>query len=37
MIPLAEVFKGRPHLQRLLKAKPYLKKGDREAMQIIPN
>ncbi len=37
MIPLAEVFTGRPHLERLLKDKPYLKKGNREAMQIISN
>ena len=37
MIPLAEVFKGRPHLEQLLKDKPYLKKGDREAMEIISN
>ena len=35
MIPLAEVFKGRPHLQRLLKDKPYLKKDNTEAMQTV--
>ena len=28
MIPLAEVFKGKPHLERLLKDKPYLRKGN---------
>jgi hypothetical protein len=34
---LSEVFKGRPHLERLLKEKPYLRKGNGEAMQIISN
>jgi len=39
-IPLAELFRGKPHLkhlQRLLKDKPYLKKGNSEAMEIISN
>jgi len=35
LVSLAEVFKGKPHLERLLKDKPYLKKGNREAMQIV--
>jgi len=33
--PLSEVFKGRPHLERLLKEKPYLRKGNGEAMQTV--
>jgi hypothetical protein len=36
-LPLSEVFKGKPHLERLLKDKPYLKKGNSEAMEIISN
>lgn len=35
--PLAELFRGKPHLERMLKDKPYLKKGTREAMEIISN
>jgi len=34
---LSEVFKGKPHLERLLKDKPYLRKGNSEAMEIISN
>jgi hypothetical protein len=34
--PLTEAFKGKPHLQRLLdRSKPYLRKGNREAIQAV--
>jgi len=36
--PLSEVFKGKPHLERLLyRSKSYLRKGNSEAMEIISN
>jgi len=35
MIPLAEVFKGRPHLEQLLKDRPHLRKVNSEAIQTV--
>jgi len=33
--PIKKLVEGKPHLERLLKHKPYLKKGNRETIQTV--